>query len=295
MQCVVLFLLQHHLTHPRSHRMVTLLVTAASPTLSSLTASSTSTTSAQNTTLFRTVLVTIPSFLSLDFVSAFSQPLIFLLVLTLFTLLALYELYCFTGGWVGPNGALGRGKLDLGEGYDREDLQERRKSFRESYGYKVAITFWLSSVYLPLSKLAIGALAWTDDFWPVANPYQLYNSDDPSPPPLGPSSEYFDSIDFCWKTTMRRREGLQYLNWAGAIVPVAVVVVLLLSLWLPWRLRQVVKREAPRVDPFTELGEKRRDVDGQYEQLLDHDDPSPFNYLYRGAFLFPRRAFDLSY
>jgi hypothetical protein len=263
--------------------MVTLLVTAASPTLSSLTAGSASTPAAHNVTAFRTLLVTVPSFLSLDFVSAFGQALIFLLVLTVVTLAALYELYRFTGGWAGPNGSLGRGKLDLGEGYDREDLQERRRSWRDSYGWKVAVTFWLSSIYLPLSKLAIQALAFTDDYWPVPNPYKLYDTDKPSRPSLGPSSEFYSSMDFCWKTTMRRRDGLEHINWVFVIVPIAIVVVLLLSFWLPWRLMQVVKREAPTVDKFTELGENRRDKNGEYERLLDAD-PSPFNFLYRGAF-----------
>ncbi|GAA6037574.1 hypothetical protein JCM8097_006120 [Rhodosporidiobolus ruineniae] len=263
-------------------QMITLLVTAASPSLSTLTAGSTSTSAAteQNKSLFRTLFVTVPSFLSFDFVSVFGQALALLFILTLVTLLGLYELYRFTGSWHGPNGA--RGKLDLGEGYDREDLADRRrkKSFRDSYAWKVGVTFFVSSMYLPLSKLAIGALVWTDDYWPVSNPYELYDSDDPSPPSLGPSSQYYSSMDFCYRTTMRRRDGLHHVNWVAAILPVAVLVVLVLSLWLPWRLYLVVQRERPRVDNFTELGERRRHKNGEYERLLDSD-PSPFNFLYR--------------
>ncbi|BGP20057.1 hypothetical protein JCM10213v2_008192 [Rhodosporidiobolus nylandii] len=261
-------------------QMVTLLVTAASPSLSTLTAGSTSTSSATSahSSLFRVLLVTVPSFLSLDFVSAFGSALAFLLVLTVLTLGALYELYRFTGGWAGPTGKLGKGKLDLGEGYDREDLSEQRKSWRNSYGWKVFCTFFCTSLYLPLSKLAVGALTWTDDYWPVTNPYELYDTDNPAPPSLGPG--HFPSMDFCFRTTMKRRDGLKNVNWAFVILPIAGLVVLFLSLWLPWRLYQVVQSEAPRIDRYTETGERRRDLNGEYERLLDSD-PSPFSYLYR--------------
>ncbi|BGP51645.1 hypothetical protein JCM10450v2_007595 [Rhodotorula kratochvilovae] len=267
-------------------QMVTLLLTAASPALSTLTVASTSSEqlTARSSTL-RILFVTVPSFLSLDFVTAFGQALAFLLVLTLVTLCALYEFFRFTGGWHGPSGALGRGQLDLGEGYDLEDLQERPRRWRDSYAWRIAVTFWCGSLYLPLSKLAIGALVWSDDFWAVTNPYELFGVDDPAPPPLGPQTEYYDSMDFCWRTTMRRRNGATNLNFAYALVPVAAVVLALLALWFPWRMWNVVKREAPRVDGWTELGERRRDPDAEYERLLDVD-PSPFNFLYRGALVF---------
>ncbi|GAA5984952.1 hypothetical protein JCM11641_005596 [Rhodosporidiobolus odoratus] len=260
-------------------QMVNLLVTAASPTLSTLVAGSQAPTATESTTLFRTFVIAIPSFLSFDFVSAFGQALLLLFLLTGITFLALYEFYRFTGGWAGPLGNLGRGKLDLGEGFDREDLQERKRSFRASYAWKVGVTFWCTSIYLPLSKLAIGALLWTDDYWTVTNPYKLYESDNPSPPSLGPPNEYYAPLDFCWKTTMKRRDGLKNLNWALIIVALAVVVVLVLSVWLPWRLFQVVQQERPRVDGYTELGERRRDLNGEYERMLDID-PSPYNFLY---------------
>ena len=73
---------------------------------------------AESSTL-RTLFVTVPSVLSLDFVSAFGQALALLLVLTLVTLFTLYEVYRLSGGWHGPAGKLGRGELDLGEGFDR--------------------------------------------------------------------------------------------------------------------------------------------------------------------------------
>ncbi|GAA6052609.1 hypothetical protein JCM3770_006400 [Rhodotorula araucariae] len=264
-------------------QMVTLLLTAASPALSTLIFGSTLDKQlvAQSSTL-RLLFVTVPSFLSLDFVSAFGQALAFLLVLTVATLVALYEFFRFTGGWRGPARASGRGgQLDLGEGFDREDLQERpHRRWRDSYAWRVAVTFWCGSLYLPLSKLAIGALVWSDDFWVVTNPYELYRTDDPVPPALGDAKEFYPSMDFCWRTTMRRRAGTHHLNFAFALVPVSVAVLAALALWFPWRMWSVVQREAPRVDAWTELGERRRDTDAEYEWLLDVD-PSPFNFLYR--------------
>uniref|UniRef100_A0A0K3CPE6 Uncharacterized protein n=1 Tax=Rhodotorula toruloides TaxID=5286 RepID=A0A0K3CPE6_RHOTO len=220
-------------------QMITLLVTAGSPTLSSITASSSSDNPSQQT-LLRTLFVTVPSALSLDFVSAFGQALMFLLLLTLVTLLALYELYRFTGGWAGP--AARRGARDHGEGYDREGADpiggaSRWLSWRNSYGWRVFVTFWCTSLYLPLSKLAIGALVYTDDYWPVSNPYTLYDSDSPSPPRLGPAATYFEPMDFCYRTTMKRRQGLKNLNFAT------------------------------------------KDDNAEYERLLEAD-PSPFSFLY---------------
>ncbi|BGP35334.1 hypothetical protein JCM10296v2_007170 [Rhodotorula toruloides] len=262
-------------------QMITLLVTAGSPTLASVTASSSSDNPSQQT-LLRTLFVTVPSALSLDVVSAFGQALLFLLLLTLVTLLALYEFYRFTGGWTGP--AARRGARDIGEGYDREGADtvggsKRWLSWRNSYGWRVVVTFWCTSLYLPLSKLAIGALVYTDDYWPVSNPYTLYDSDSPSPPPLGPAATYLDPMDFCYRTTMKRRQGLENLNFAYVLLPIAALVILALSLWLPWRLYKVVEQEKPKVDGWTELGERRKDENAEYERLLEAD-PSPFSFLY---------------
>lgn len=279
-------LMPHLPTSPdiTTRRMITLLVTAGSPTLASLTASS-STTDASQKTLIRTLFVTVPSALSLDFVSAFGQALLFLLLLTLVTLLALYEFFRFTGGWAGP--AARRAARDVGEGYDREGAgtsagSRRWLRWRDSYGWRVFVTFWCTSLYLPLSKLAIGALVYTDDYWPVTNPYTLYDSDAPSPPPLGAASTFYDPMDFCYRTTMKRRQGVENLNFAYVLLPIAAVVILVLSLWLPWRLWKVVEQEKPTVDGWTELGEKRRDENAEYERLLEVD-PSPFSFLYCGA------------
>ncbi|PRQ70885.1 hypothetical protein AAT19DRAFT_11042 [Rhodotorula toruloides] len=63
------------------------------------------------------------------------------------------------------------------------------------------------------------------------------------------------------------------------LLPIAAVVILALSLWLPWRLYKVVEEEKPKIDGWTELGERRKDDNAEYERLLEAD-PSPFSFLY---------------
>ncbi|GAA5877534.1 hypothetical protein JCM3774_005898 [Rhodotorula dairenensis] len=225
----------------------------------------------------RTIFVTMPAFLSLDLVSAFGKALIFLFVLTLVTLAALYELMRFTGGWKGPSSGLQGTKLDQGEGYDREGTATRQESWRNSRVWRIVVTFWCTSVYLPLSKWAIGALVYTDDYWPVPNPYLATRDTKPDLlASLGAAQEFHDPLDFCYRTSMRRNS----INFTFVLLPVAALVILTLSLWLPWRLRSIINHQKPKVDAWTELGERRRNLNAEYQRLLDAD-PSPFSFLYR--------------
>lgn len=70
-------------------------------------------------------------------------------------------------------------------------------------------------------------------------------------------------------------------NWAYLILPVSAFTIVWLTFFLPWRLYWVAKKEAPVVDPWTEMGEKRKDLNGEYQKLVDVD-RSPFSFLYRG-------------
>lgn len=106
-------------------------------------------------------------------------------------------------------------------------------------------------------------------------------SDNPVLLPLGPSETHYDPLDFCYKTTMLRPAGLANFNFAYLVLPIALSTVCWLTIWLPWRLHRIVQAAAPRVDPFTEFGERRRDVAGEYERLLEMD-TSPFSFLYQG-------------
>lgn len=130
---------------------------------------------------YNTLFYTFPSAISLDFVSAFGKAILWLWVFTGIAAVLVYELWRFTGGWGGPSSAT----RDEGEGFDREGAgggQGARKwwwkDWRQSYAYKVAITFIATSFYLPLSKLAIGALFWTSDYWVRSN--LLYSSTGPA-------------------------------------------------------------------------------------------------------------------
>lgn len=242
-----------------------------------------SSTGASSSSWYRTLFVVIPSALSLDFVSAFGRAIVWLWIFTLVAALAVYEVWRFSGGWSGVPSE----RRDLGEGFDAEGARQgegarRWTRWRDSYVWKVTVTFVATSLYLPLSKLSIGALVWTSDYWAVNNPYLA--SDSPIHLPLGPSDSFYDSLDFCYRTTMRRPTGFLHLghfNWAYIILPVAGLAVGWITIALPWRLHRLAKQQAPRPDLFTELGEKRANIDAEYQRLIDAD-RSPFSYLYRG-------------
>jgi len=61
-------------------------------------------------------------------------------------------------------------------------------------------------IYLPLSTMSVHVLVWSEEVWAIPNPYRNATSFPPILPPLGPSNEYRDPLDFCWTTTMKRNE-----------------------------------------------------------------------------------------
>lgn len=88
------------------------------------------------------------------------------------------------------------------------------------------MSFLLTAIYLPLSTMAIHVLVWSDDLWVVPNPYTNATTFPPVLPPLGPSDEFRDPLDFCWTTTMERNE----INWAPVVVIIAVVCLCAVSI-----------------------------------------------------------------
>jgi hypothetical protein len=265
--------------------MITLLSTSASPSLSLLTVSAPSSPhSVTESSIFRTLFITVPSALSFDFASAFGQALLFLFVLTFFAFLALYEFYRFTGGWKGPCPFTGGcSDVDLGEGYDREDLHVRKTKLQDRKSWKTFITFFLTTIYLPLSKLSFSALFWEKSYWPS----EMFGTDLKN--------------DRCFTTIPTNGGGGENgFNAAIVIFPTALLVLGLLAVWFPIRMYRVVQGAKPTVDKWTELGELRRDKKGECEfvsrvaslalilticlrideRLLDKD-PSPFSFLYR--------------
>ncbi|KAL7008934.1 hypothetical protein EMMF5_001681 [Cystobasidiomycetes sp. EMM_F5] len=238
------------------------------------------------------LMLKINRILGLDFVSSFGHAITWLWIFTLICMWACYEFMIIAGGF---GFLFGRKKEDLGEGLDSEEVHAHSgpcrhaingstggfyKFFgrlRRSRAYRMTIVFIITSLYVPLSKISIGALAWSSDFWALpSNPY--IGTDSPNLPPLGSSAAYYETLDFCYRTNMRRES----FNWAPPILIVATLTILIVTVWFPIRLFTVVQASIPTVDPYTELGEKRRSTGNaaEYERLLEID-RSPFSFMYR--------------
>ncbi|KAG8849341.1 hypothetical protein FRB96_000877 [Tulasnella sp. 330] len=134
------------------------------------------------------------------------------------------------------------------------------------------VSFLLMVLYLPVSTLTVHALVWTDDFWPVPNPYLNATSFPPILPPLGPPTEYRDPLDFCYTTTMREDS----FNWAPF-----VVICSLVTIYVPIRLWITTMRCLPVVERYSTLGRPRSEVEmeHEYQRQLDRDN-NPLSFLY---------------
>ncbi|KAF5312519.1 hypothetical protein D9619_003561 [Psilocybe cf. subviscida] len=206
-------------------------------------------------------LGTIPNVLALNFAPALFQSLIFLLVVMTIASCLLYYFY--------------RATIQCDRYTSIEGLQQTETQGKQ--WMLVIVTFLLTVLYLPLSTMSVHVLVWSEELWPIPNPYLNATQFPPSLPPLGSPSEFRDPLDFCWTTTMKRNE----VNWAPVVVVLSAVVFLVFAVWFPIALRRVIQRSVPKVDKFTELGRPRShvDMDGEYHLLLDRD-RNPFNFLY---------------
>lgn len=93
----------------------------------------------------------------------------------------------------------------------------------ESSGHKwglIIVTFLLTVLYLPLCTMSVHVLVWSQELWPIPNPYINATSFPPVLPPLGPADEFRDPLDFCWTTTMKRNE----VNYAPIGVVLSAIV-----------------------------------------------------------------------
>lgn len=86
-------------------------------------------------------------------------------------------------------------------------------------------TFLLTVLYLPLSTMSLHVLVWSEELWAIPNPYVNTTVFPPVVPPLGPSTEFRDPLDFCWTTTMKRNE----VNFAPLVVTLSAVIFFLVS------------------------------------------------------------------
>ncbi|KAJ1837619.1 hypothetical protein LPJ73_007338, partial [Coemansia sp. RSA 2703] len=100
--------------------------------------------------------------------------------------------------------------------------------------------FVLTTLYIPVVKLCLEAIVWSQGYWAVANPYR--ESDNPSFPKPA-DSQHRDPSKFCYTTTMR----VGRFNGAFVILPLAVLLFLGLGLALPMQIYQLSKKHMPRV------------------------------------------------
>lgn len=215
---------------------------------------------------------TIPNIIALNFASTLMQNLIFLLIFMTLAGILLFLFYRSTLPSFdhAPSTA-------ASERYNSvEGLIQPQPISKGRQWTLVIVSFLLTSIYLPLSTMAMHILVWSDDVWVVPNPYV---NETVVAAPLGPTNEWRDPLNFCWTTTMKRNE----INWAPAFVMVALVVFTFLTIWYPWMLRRVIQRSVPKIDPYTDLGRKRTpsDMDNEYRRLLNRD-RNPFAFLYNG-------------
>ena len=145
-----------------------------------------------------------PNILAFNFASTLVEATVFLVAFMCIATLLLYWFFRSTSSYL----ALGR----------LEGLRQQSPHGR-SWGLLI-VTFLLTFIYLPLSTLAVHVLVWSDDLWVVPNPYVNATSSSPVVPPLGPSDEYRDPLDFCYTTTMKRDD----VNYAPILVILAVIV-----------------------------------------------------------------------
>ncbi|CAG8466098.1 26770_t:CDS:2 [Dentiscutata erythropus] len=206
------------------------------------------------------LLDTIPNLFSLNLDRVFGNAIAFFLVFCVIAFGALYWFRMMTK-W-DPNADV--------EGLESSPWNLRPETKRRQ---NIIITFLLTTLYLPISKLSIDALVWGDTFWAIPNPY-IY-SDTPDFSYYNNMTDNRNPNDFCYVTSMREGD----LNFSPVIIGVALVTLVLLTFWFPFALKKLVDKNAPKVDEYNEVGESVADINGEYRKLLEKD-TCPYNFLY---------------
>ncbi|PWN43949.1 hypothetical protein IE81DRAFT_287997 [Ceraceosorus guamensis] len=213
------------------------------------------------------ILHFIPSILALDFVSILGKALILLLIWIIVVAALLIKFWRMTRA-PNPNRTI--------EGFVSQPWLFTSPSMGTKL-VNILTVFILTTLYIPLSKLAVDTISWSSDFWPVPNPYA--NGDNVGDlAPLGPASRFRDPMDFCWTTTMAKDE----FNFAWLAVPIAVLTVIIYTLWYPYAMAKTIRPLLPRVSDFNELGVPRSEDEKEVEYLrLLERDRSPLNFMYK--------------
>ncbi|EFI28599.1 hypothetical protein CC1G_13626 [Coprinopsis cinerea okayama7 len=203
----------------------------------------------------------IPNVLALNFASTLVQSLLYLIIFMVLAASLLYHFYRST---------LQCKRYTTLEGLQQTETQGRQIGL-------VLTTFLLTVIYLPLSTMAVHVIVWSEELWPVPNPYTNTTTFPPLVEPLGPSEEFRNPMDFCWTTTMKRNE----VNYAPVMVILGAVTFLLLGIWFPLALRRVIRLSVPKVEKYSGMGRIRSsaDLDAEYHRLLERD-RNPFAFLY---------------
>ncbi|KAG0253358.1 hypothetical protein DFQ27_007447 [Actinomortierella ambigua] len=204
----------------------------------------------------------IPAAASLDLSRVLGYGGIFLALFGLVAAIAMYTFKIMTK--TDPNDDI--------EGLEVSSWSLRSKAKRIE---TIAIVFLLTTIYLPLAKFALDALVWSDTMWAVKNPYKT--TDKPTWEPLGPADIFRAPDDFCYVTSMR----IQDLNLAYVIIPLAVSIIIVNTIYFPLAVRRLVVVNLPRVDKYTEQGDQRLDPDEEYKRITNQD-TCPYNFLYNG-------------
>lgn len=131
-----------------------------------------------------------PNILALNFAPVIIESLVFLTAFIFFDFVLLFIFYRSSRACRRYNSI---------EGLQRTETRGKQWGL-------VIVTFLLMVIYLPLSTISVHVLVWSDELWAIPNPYTNATSLPPILPPLGPSNEYRDPLDFCWTTTMKRNE-----------------------------------------------------------------------------------------
>ncbi|KAJ2864951.1 hypothetical protein GGH94_002549 [Coemansia aciculifera] len=98
----------------------------------------------------------------------------------------------------------------------------------------------LTTLYIPVVKLCMETIVWSQGYWPVPNPFRETDH------PVYPRPEdgtHRDPGSFCYTTTMRKGN----FNAAFVLLPLAIVVLLGLGLLLPLQVYQLSLRHMPRI------------------------------------------------
>ncbi|KAI9227121.1 MAG: hypothetical protein DHS80DRAFT_17733 [Piptocephalis tieghemiana] len=137
------------------------------------------------------------------------------------------------------------------------------------------VVFILTTLYLPLSQLALSALVWSSLFWPVDNPYKKGIDDPPSLHlPASTPGERAPG-DFCYTRTME----LHAFNTAWIVILLALLTLFLLTFYFPLTLHRLVRANLPVVSWYDSDGRMVRDLDAHYRKALARD-RCPYSFLY---------------